>query len=248
MINYFNSSFTWYKAETPKNSKQKLKHLKMADYKDVVEMFGNNLASLLELAKKWLTWKIDFIKLLHSLHQIKKIDLLGLVEGTHQITTISIPIKAKASAFDSTIYVDRFIDVGEKLKAINFDHFLEVDLENKGPDKYDLSEIELFVHPEQVEKFYCDGTDLYSFLLESGKIENCLSLQDGLAITQKGIFLFKKFFEGNKLFLWKSAIMDSHGLMFVPYASAGTDNIGIGWLQVHTNYKSDMTTAILNKK
>lgn len=58
----------------------------MADYKKVVEMLGDNLASLLELAKKWLIdWKIEPKKLFHLFQQIRKDDLNGLIAGTHEI-------------------------------------------------------------------------------------------------------------------------------------------------------------------
>lgn len=58
----------------------------MADYKKVVEMLGDNLASLLELAKKWLIdWKIEPKKLFHVFQQIRKDDLNGLIAGTHEI-------------------------------------------------------------------------------------------------------------------------------------------------------------------
>jgi hypothetical protein len=55
-------------------------------YETVVEMLGENLASLLELAKKWLTdWAIKPKELLTTFHQIRKIDLKGLIGGTHEI-------------------------------------------------------------------------------------------------------------------------------------------------------------------
>ncbi len=58
----------------------------MADYKKVVEMLGDNLASLLELAKKWLIhWKIKPKKLFHVFQQIRKDDPNGLIAGTHEI-------------------------------------------------------------------------------------------------------------------------------------------------------------------
>lgn len=56
-------------------------------YGKVVEMLGENLASFLELAKKWLVdWSVDTKKLFHFFHNIKKEDLVGLLDGTHQIT------------------------------------------------------------------------------------------------------------------------------------------------------------------
>ena len=58
----------------------------MADYEQVVGLLGDNLAALLELAKKWLiTWSLDTKQLLHTLNHLRKEDLIGLSEGTHEI-------------------------------------------------------------------------------------------------------------------------------------------------------------------
>ena len=60
-------------------------------YSKVVEMLGENLASFLELSKKWLVdWSVDTKKLFHFFHNIKKEDLIGLIDGTHQITKKAI--------------------------------------------------------------------------------------------------------------------------------------------------------------
>jgi len=58
----------------------------MADYKKVVEMLGENLASLLELAKKWfIIWEMNTKKVIHILSHFKKADLQGLIDETHHI-------------------------------------------------------------------------------------------------------------------------------------------------------------------
>lgn len=69
-------------------------------FEKVVEMLGDNLASLLELAKKWLVdWAVDRKKLLDTLHQIHKEDLVGLKDGTHEI-------KAKAVSDKFALFID----------------------------------------------------------------------------------------------------------------------------------------------
>ena len=69
------------KNDTVLNKKQK----KMA-YVKVVEMLGENLASFLELAKKLLIdWGVDPKRLLHMLQNLRKADLIGLLDGTHEI-------------------------------------------------------------------------------------------------------------------------------------------------------------------
>ena len=63
-----------------------IKNNKMATYKEVVGVLGENLASLLELAKRWLTeWAIEPKELLHLFQNIRKDDLMGLIAGTHEI-------------------------------------------------------------------------------------------------------------------------------------------------------------------
>ena len=58
----------------------------MADYKKVVGMLGENLASFFEVAKKLLIdWSIDPKKLLHLFQNFRKDDLIGLISGTHEI-------------------------------------------------------------------------------------------------------------------------------------------------------------------
>ena len=58
----------------------------MADYKDVVEMLGENPASFLELSKKLLIdWKVKPKQLFHCLSNLRKVDFIGLIEDTHEI-------------------------------------------------------------------------------------------------------------------------------------------------------------------
>ncbi len=75
-------------------------------------MLGEHLASFLELAKKLLLdWAIEPKKLLHTLHQIRKEDLTGLVAGTHEIKAKQEPEKFALLA-----------DLGEIVVPDNFDH------------------------------------------------------------------------------------------------------------------------------
>jgi hypothetical protein len=57
-------------------------------YTKVVEMLGENLASFLELTKKLLIdWEVNPKQLLHTLQNLRKSDLIGLINGTHEIKT-----------------------------------------------------------------------------------------------------------------------------------------------------------------
>lgn len=91
----------------------------MADYEKVVEVLGENLASLLELAKKWLiTWGLNPKKLLHVLQNIRKDDLLGLVAGTHEIKMIEHCINCDAEPF---IPDGWRVEEHQKMSNIKFD-------------------------------------------------------------------------------------------------------------------------------
>ena len=101
-----------------------LKIKKMA-YKKVIEMLGENLASFLELAKKWLVdWSVDTKKLLHFFHNIKKEDLAGLLNGTHQITKVEVLLGEKIS-FNvwKTIKLGNYKNADEFRKALKKNGF-----------------------------------------------------------------------------------------------------------------------------
>lgn len=79
----------------------------MADYKMVTGMLGENLASFLELGKKWLIdLKIDPKQLLHGLHQISRDSLKGFLAGTHEIR---VKVTSRAEPFL------KFVAPGKKL-------------------------------------------------------------------------------------------------------------------------------------
>lgn len=77
-------------------------------YKKVVEMLGERLASVLELLKKWLIdWSLDTDKLLHFAHQVRKEDLLGLLEGTHKVVRIEKgKLQQEVGTLSATIDLD----------------------------------------------------------------------------------------------------------------------------------------------
>ena len=90
----------------------------MADYKKVVEMLGENLASFLKLSEKFLIdWKVDVKKFLHTFHNIPKDDLLGLIAGTHEIKQIKKLEEPKPAG-----KFVLFADLGEIIVPDDFDH------------------------------------------------------------------------------------------------------------------------------
>lgn len=97
----------------------------MADYKKVVEMLGENLASLLELAKKWLNdWAVSPKNLLDFFHQLRKEDLLGLISGTHEIKKVDTPHKK----IKRTVIVDRKLSAQQALDATGLNQYTNKDV------------------------------------------------------------------------------------------------------------------------
>ncbi|HUO56106.1 MAG TPA: hypothetical protein VMU27_01580 [Candidatus Paceibacterota bacterium] len=91
------------------------------------------------------------------------------------------------------------------------------ELEAKGPAEYDLSIVELWLHDSQKNRDFPKGWQIYDHLLKSnGMLESCLGLRDGLAIGQKGIEVFHKFFGDNTVFLWASVLQHLNGRLVVP--------------------------------
>lgn len=92
----------------------------MAENQKVVEMFEKFLASLLGLAKKWLTdWEVDSQKLFHALQQIRKEDLIGLSLGTHEIKPSATTQKVVTSEDDfECIFTSELITVPDMKTVI----------------------------------------------------------------------------------------------------------------------------------
>jgi hypothetical protein len=89
----------------------------MADYKKVVEMLGDNLASFLELSKKLLIdWKVEPKKLLHTLQNLRKEDFLGLIAGTHEIKQIK-KLETETKPVEKFVL---FADLGEIIVPSDF--------------------------------------------------------------------------------------------------------------------------------
>ncbi len=89
-------------------------------------------------------------------------------------------------------------------------------LEATGPAEYDLATVQLWLHNGQKGGNWVKGQRIYDHLKSNNMLEGCLGLQDGLAIQQKGIAVFRKFFAGKAVFLWRSVVRDRDGGLRVP--------------------------------
>jgi hypothetical protein len=91
------------------------------------------------------------------------------------------------------------------------------DLEATGADTYDLATIEPWLHERQKNGGKVVGNRIYEHLLSNSMLDSCLGLRDGEEIQNKGIAVFRKFFGGKALFLWKSVVADRGDGFHVPF-------------------------------
>ncbi|MBI2439609.1 MAG: hypothetical protein HYV45_03375 [Candidatus Moranbacteria bacterium] len=102
------------------------------------------------------------------------------------------------------------------------------ELELTGPVEYDLGTIDPWLHDGQKNGRYMEGHKLYEYLKNKKMLESCLSLRDGEEIQKKGLAVFRKFFHGKAVFLWKSVVRSRHGNLFVP-SLYGDDEVVVHW-------------------
>lgn len=103
------------------------------------------------------------------------------------------------------------------------------ELEPTGPAEYDLATIDPWLHDGQKNGRSMEGHKLYEYLKENGMLESCLSLRDGEEIQKKGIAVFRKFFQGKAVFLWKSVVQNRDGDFRVPYLCKTGGWVVMGW-------------------
>lgn len=77
-------------------------------------------------------------------------------------------------------------------------------LHDSGPKEYGGSEIELYIHPEQLSPGHIVGHRLHSQIVKTGMINRCMGLNDALTIQKQGIEVFRKIFKNTAPFFWKT--------------------------------------------
>ena len=69
--------------------------------------------------------------------------------------------------------------------------------------KIDLSKIEQWLHPEQVNG-YIQGRELYAYLKDNNLLDDCLTRDDLVEIQKLGLEEFNKYFKDKWVYAWKS--------------------------------------------
>ncbi len=128
--------------------------------------------------------------------------------------------------------LDTIIRVNRSVKPAYPDWMKKVmhpELETTGPAEYDLATVQLWLHEGQQGGNWAKGQRIYDHLKSNNMLEGCLGLADGLAIQQKGIEVFRKFFAGKAVFLWKSVVQNRGGDLHVPYLIEHRGEVVVHW-------------------
>ncbi len=127
--------------------------------------------------------------------------------------------------------LDFLVRVDRSVKPAYPDWVLEVmypELECSGPAEYDLNKVVQWFDDSQKNGSVV-GNTIYKHLQNGDALASCLNLQDGLAIQQKGISLFRKLFASKAIFLWGSVVRHRSGGLLVPYLYEYGGGVVLNW-------------------
>lgn len=103
------------------------------------------------------------------------------------------------------------------------------ELELAGLTEYNLQDgVEQWLHDDQ-KRGSVVGNTIYKHLQKGDNLATCLNLQDGLAIQEKGIAVFRKLFSGKAVFLWGSVVRHRDGDLGVPYLFENGGEVVVNW-------------------
>ena len=127
--------------------------------------------------------------------------------------------------------LDFIVRVDRSAKPTYPDWFKKLEhpeLELAGPAEYDLNTVSQWLHDDQ-KNGSVQGNTIYKHLQKGDALATCLNLQDGLAIQQKGIAVFRKLFVGKAVFLWGSVVQGRDGSLDVPCLCESGGKVVVFW-------------------
>lgn len=150
---------------------------------------------------------------------------LKFLRGELVVQPAVIPEPAPEPVLDFIVRVDRSVKPSypDWMKKV-----MHPELELAGPAEYDLNTVSQWLHDDQ-KNGSVQGNTIYKHLQKGDALATCLNLQDGLAIQQKGIAVFRKLFAGKAVFLWGSVVRDRSGGLFVPCLYGGGGGVVVSW-------------------
>jgi hypothetical protein len=192
-------------------------------------ILGSGASHKLEFAVKRNGGGAAEIEWLSTAENFKSVVLLARGEAELVMKPKSAPlveISLDTTPLDTIVRVDRSIRpvYPNWMKKV-----MHPDLENTGPEKYDLAEVVLWLHEDQRNGGSAEADKIYRFLKDTGMMRSCLALRDGEEIQKKGVAIFRKLFERKVVFLWKSVVLSADGNLLVPYIFFHGDKLPTEW-------------------
>ena len=150
---------------------------------------------------------------------------LKFLRGELVVQPAVIPEPQPEPVLDFIVRVDRSVKPSYPDWFKKLEH---PELELAGPAEYDLNTVSQWLHDDQ-KNGSVQGNTIYKHLQKGDALATCLNLQDGLAIQQKGIAVFRKLFAGKAVFLWGSVVQSRHGDLSVPYLFEDGGKVVVYW-------------------
>lgn len=136
--------------------------------------------------------------------------IVALMSGV--VSRGKIEIMVPDPTVDDTIYIDRSL----KLVDLHGVHLVYSELENVGPTQYRISDVGLWLHPNQKLGEVVSGLEVYKYLREQDMLKSCFGRIDLSAIFSRDLGFFRQYFAGKVLCAWKSVGEDWWGDVWVP--------------------------------
>ena len=173
-------------------------------------------------------------------------NILGGIEGAARLRRGELVlVEATKPEPPPEPVLDFLVRVDRSVKPSYPDWFKKLEhpeLECSGPTEYNLQTgVEQWLHDEQKHRSV-QGNTIYKHLTDTNALASCLNLQDGLAIQQKGIAVFRKLF-GGAVFLCGSVVQDRYGYLLVPFLCELGDEVVVRWLWL-ANYWNSLNPAL----
>ena len=138
----------------------------------------------------------------------------GLLKGSKIIpSSISQMLLDK---FYPIIHVDRTIYPVYPDWMSEIKKNLHPELELKGPDRFDVTKLERWLHPDQKRGYFIGSRQLYDELIVLDLLKYCINLADSLAIQKRGVKFFRRYFPEGIVPAWSSTVQYYSGGLRVP--------------------------------
>lgn len=123
--------------------------------------------------------------------------------------------------------------------------FVAHEFQCAGPYEYDLQkDVKIWLHRGQQGGKIRGDAVLFKHLLFPGRLSLCFNLQDGLAIQQKGVNVFRKLYGRRSVFLWASAGYNNIGELFCPYLMEHNNKVERFWRLINFSFFDQNSPAL----